>query len=223
MEEEKQHSRYESDRTRQERREMEKEKLHKMRFREKIDYIWTYYKVWMGIALAIILICVIIGQSIYNSQFESVCSIVVLNNLAMEGEELENDIRNYLEEEDKYHTVEVDYSMSLTGNDSTDYNSIMKVTAIFAARNLDIMVAPKEWIEYFAQQEAFYPIEEYLTEEEIELYGGSPGDYAIHIPADSILTEYGVVVGEDTCVAITSISPNPENAKKVLSYIMNES
>lgn len=221
MEEEKQHKRYESDRTLQDRRQLEKEKLHKMSFREKVEYIWMYYKSWMAVALAILLVCVIIGQSVYNSRFDSICSIVVLNNLTLDGETLQEDVRDMLQDEDKFHTVEVDYGMSLTGDNGTDYNVIMKITAIFATQDLDVMVAPLEWIEYFAQQEAFYPVEEYLTAEEMELYGCSAGDYAIHIPSDSVLTDYGAILGEDTCVAITSVSQNQENAKKVLSFIMN--
>lgn len=221
MEEEKQHKRYESDRSLRDRREMEKEKLRLMKWKEKIDYIWTYYKSWMAVGLAILLVCVIIGQSVYNSRFESICSIVVLNNLTLDGEQLRDDVRDMLEDEDKYHTVEVDYGMSLSGDNSTDYNAIMKLTAIFATQELDLMIAPKEWIEYFAQQEGVYPVEEYLTEDEMEQYGCSEGDYAIHIPEDSVLADYGAILGEDTGIAITSVTPNPENAKKVLSFIMN--
>lgn len=223
MEEEKQHKRYESDRTRQEKREMEKEKLHGMKFKEKIEYIWTYYKSWMAVALAILLVCVIIGQSIYNSRFESVCSIVVLNNLTLDQETLQEDIRNLLQDEDKYHTVEVDCSMSLADRENADYNSIMKITALFAAQDMDIMIAPAEWLEYFASQEAFLTAEAYLTEEEMEVYGCSADDYAISIPSDSVLADYGAALSDDLCVAVTSVSQNPENAKKVLSYILHHS
>lgn len=221
MEEEKQHKRYESDRSLRDRRELEKEKLRSMKLKEKIDYIWTYYKSWMAVGLAIVLVCVIIGQSVYNSRFESICSIVVLNNLTLDGERLRDDVRDMLQDEDKYHTVEVDYGMSLSGDNSTDYNTIMKLTAIFATQELDIMIAPQEWIEYFAQQEGVYPVEEYLTEEEMERYGCGEGDYAIHIPKDSVLADYGAILGEDTSIAITSVTPNPGNAKKVLSFVMN--
>ena len=37
-------SRYESDMTRKEKMQLEKEKLSKMNFKEKLAYIWEYYK-----------------------------------------------------------------------------------------------------------------------------------------------------------------------------------
>ena len=44
-------SRYESDMTRKEKMQLEKEKLSKMNFKEKLAYIWEYYKAFSASSL----------------------------------------------------------------------------------------------------------------------------------------------------------------------------
>ena len=48
------HHRYESDMTRKEKREIEKEKLSTMSIGGKLGYIWTYYKGAMAAILGVI-------------------------------------------------------------------------------------------------------------------------------------------------------------------------
>ena len=49
-------SRYESDMTRKEKMQLEKEKLSKMNFKEKLAYISDYYKAFIFVIISVIVI-----------------------------------------------------------------------------------------------------------------------------------------------------------------------
>ena len=69
---------YESDLTKKEKRQMEIEKLKSMNFMEKLDYIWTYYKLWFAGALAVVAL-IYLGFTMYQGmQKNEVVSVAIL-------------------------------------------------------------------------------------------------------------------------------------------------
>lgn len=211
--------RYESDLTRKEKRELEKKKLKQMSWKQRIGYIWEYYKLHMAAALGVILVLCIIGQIIYRGQFETIFSVAVLNSPMGDSEGMAADFKKYIGDTDKYHEVTVDSSMIFAGKEQTDYTSTMKLTTLIGAQELDAMIAPKEQIDHYAQMEAFHPMDEILTQEEMEKYGDRVTEYGIHIGETEKMKEFSMTTGSDSYVAVFVNTDNLDNAKSFIKYI----
>ena len=73
-------SRYESDMTRKEKMQLEKEKLSKMNFKEKLAYIWEYYKAVIFGIIAVIFIIGTIVNIHENAKYYDLVSIAVVDS-----------------------------------------------------------------------------------------------------------------------------------------------
>ena len=67
--------------------------------------------------------------------------------------------------------------------------------------------------------DAFIPMDELLTEEQIEMYGDDVGEYAIHVRSSEKLEEFGMTPGEDAYLAVFVYTEQIDNAKSFIKYI----
>ena len=120
-------SRYESDMTRKEKMQLEKEKLSKMNFKEKMAYIWEYYKAVIFGIIAVIFIIGTIVNIHENAKYYDLVSIAVVDYAGLQDvSPIEEDIKEALGTGDKYEKVSIDTSYSF-GEDlsGADYNTLM--------------------------------------------------------------------------------------------------
>ena len=148
----------------------EKRKLKDMSFRDKLWYIWEYYKIpIIGVIVAAALIASI-SSAIYNNRFETGLSCVILNSTPT-GEAdsvsqyFDQDFRQYagLPEDVK---IDVDHSMSLTFDDSSmnefTYAELAKLTAMISGKELDIMIGRQDAIDHYGTMGGFADLKELL-------------------------------------------------------------
>lgn len=211
--------RYESDLTGKEKRQLEWEKIKKMSWKERIGYIWAYYKPHMVIALAIILVLYIIGQMIYRSQFETVFYAALLNSGNGDAEAMEMDFKEYIGDEDKYHEICMDSSMFFTGDEGADYTSIMKLTTLIAAREIEVLLAPEEKFQEYAVQGAFLPMNEVLTDEQIQAYGENVEEYSLKIQDSKKMQQFGMEPMEPLHLGVMVTAKHMDNVKSFITYI----
>jgi hypothetical protein len=211
--------RYESDMTRKEKRDLEKKKLKSMSGKEKLGYIWAYYKLHMAACLGVILVCCVIGQIIYRAQFDTVFSAAVLNGGMGDSEVMAEDFKKYIGDEDKYHEISIDSGMYFTGDDSADYTSVMKLTTLISAKEIDVVVATKAQFDKYQDLDAFIPMSELLTAEQMEAYGDSVSEYGIHIGNNEMLEEYGMTTGDDAYMGVFNYVEDLDNSKKFITYV----
>lgn len=211
--------RYESDLTRKEKWQLEKEKIKKMGWKERLAYIWTYYKPHMAGFLALIMFGCMVGQIIYRAQFDTIFSVAVINGGSGNSEFMQSDFKSYLGDEDKYHEVVVDTSMYLLGDDGQDYTSITKLTTLVGARDLDAMISPRSQVERFTEMEGLVPMDELLTPEQIEVYGDDVSEYGLRVNGSEKLKELGMNLGEDAYLSIFVCAKDMDRAKSFITYI----
>lgn len=211
--------RYESDLTRKEKRQLEWEKIKSMTWKGRISHIWAYYKPHMAVGIAIILVLCVIGQMIYRSQFDTVFYATILNGGAGDSGAMAEDFKEYIGDNDKYHEITIDSSMFFSGDDGQDYTSVMKFTTLIGAREIDAVIATKEQFDKYMELDAFIPMDELLTEEQIEMYGDDVGEYAIHIRSSEKLEEFGITTGDDAYLAVFVYTEQIDNAKSFIKYI----
>ena len=79
--------RYESDMTKAEKRELEKQKLGTMNLKGKLEYIWAYYKpLIFGIIGAVVLV-IVVCQQIENAKYKPILNVSVINAAMMNESE----------------------------------------------------------------------------------------------------------------------------------------
>lgn len=146
----------------------EKEKLKIMSGKDKVWYIWEYYKFPIfGTILGIILIWTI-ASSVYRSGFETVLHCMYLNNLQEElnTAPLDEDFAAYLNL-GKKQMITTESSYITYGDNITEftYASMAKISALIAAKDLDIMICDRENFEHFAAMDGGLDLEEFLPAE----------------------------------------------------------
>lgn len=145
---------YESDLTKKEKRQMEIEKLKSMNFMEKLDYIWTYYKLWFAGALAVVAL-IYLGFTMYQGmQKNEVVSVAILgaNMDADQIETLRDDVKDWMGAEGKNDVVTINANLSA---DNEESNSKIALTTLIGAQSVDVLICTQEIYEDYAEQDGF--------------------------------------------------------------------
>ena len=211
--------RYESDMTRKEKRQNELKKLKSMTFKQKVGYIWTYYK---GVFAGIIIACVIISISVQmfqNSQLKSLLSIAVVDsnyNHDEQVEALQNDFLAYAGTGDRHEVVDVDTSL-LSGD---DYNAVVKMTVVMGAGTADMMFCGEETYKKYKQQEAFLSWKEILGEDYSKYEEYMTDDGRLDLEKCPNWEKYNMVYYSPVYAVVMSSSKNLENCIKFLEMMV---
>ena len=146
---------YESDMTRKEKWQQEKEKLGAMTLMGRIEYIWMYYKI-VFVIIALVIAVVYVGVHMYQGMRENLLvSIVIVdgNNLGeAETERLEGEVKEWMKADGKYDTVRVQANIP---SESIDASSQMALTTLIGAEAVDVLVCPKAVYEQYQEQNGF--------------------------------------------------------------------
>ena len=131
------HEKHETDLTRAERRQLEKEKLQSMDWKHKLEYIWDYYKPQIFSVIAIFA-AIWFGFSWYeNSKYETIMYAAVTDGYMNEdeSEQMNREYKEFIGDQEKYHRVSIDTTVAIGSEDSqARYNATMKLNTIVAAR-----------------------------------------------------------------------------------------
>ena len=145
----------------------EQAKLKKMSFRDKLWYIWEYYKIHMLIGCVILFFLYALGTIFYQKSFTTQLFFIVMNDRSgseADYEGLANEFKTRMGY-GKKDKVEVDSSLYISFEESTsqlDYASSAKVTAIVASKDLDVLISDSPAVEHYASNGAFLNLEEVL-------------------------------------------------------------
>ena len=145
----------------------EQAKLKKMSFRDKLWYIWEYYKIHMLIGCVILFFLYALGTIFYQKSFTTQLYTIVMNDRSgseADYEGLANEFKTRMGY-GKKDKVEVDSSLYISFEESTsqlDYASLAKVTAIVASKDLDVLISDSPAVEHYASNGAFLNLEEVL-------------------------------------------------------------
>lgn len=214
--------RYESDRTRKEKMELEREKLSGMNFSGKLEYIWTYYKPLIFGVIGVIALIFIIRNQIENAKYYEILSIGVANSSTTDSTEpLEEELKErFGDPDDKYQRVGIDTSYSFGGDmDTGEYSVIMKFTAVTAAQEMDILICNEDVYENFDNQEYFMDLTDLLSEEECQKYGISEGDTALDITGLPRYQEMNLTAYEPVYLTVLVNAQNLDTTKAFINYL----
>lgn len=150
-----------------------RETMSGMTFAKKLDHLWTYYKWVLVIAvIAVIVICTVFS-SIRNKQIKTLYSGMLINvEVSEEGRAyLTDQWQAVLGEDSRKQKVDLtttffqDPSASLSLE--LDAGSIIQVTALVAAKELDYMMLDDVGFDYYKDRSIFAPLEEIFSAEQL--------------------------------------------------------
>ena len=210
----------ETDLTKKERRQIEKEKLKGMGMGKKLQYIWMYYKIHMlCVLLAVGAVCV--GVNIYHhAQMKTVLSIAVVNAGNFNSEDVEAEALKVLGIDNKYAEVSVAQNLTTdeTGEDLDYYARIAYVTEIQSA-TVDVLIMPKELYEHEKDSGMYADLKELFGEKVFASLGASD-DQHLELAGDSKAAQEFGLAYDPVCICIPGNVKNKENALKWIRSIL---
>lgn len=149
---------------------LETAKLKEMGFKDKLWYIWEYYKFPIIGTILVILFAASIGSAIYSNRFGTALNCIVLNSSYNSDTQtvdqyFNRDFRHF-SGLDPNVKIDVDYTMALSFDDSDvsgfAYANLAKLTAILSSRDLDVMIGPPDVVGHYTQMSGFLDMKKEL-------------------------------------------------------------
>ena len=214
-------SRYESDMTRKEKMQLEKEKLSKMNFKEKLAYIWEYYKAVIFGIIAVIFIIGTIVNIHENAKYYDLVSIAVVDYAGLQDvSPIEEDLKEALGTGDKYEKVSIDTSYSFGENlENADYNTLMKFTAVIAAQSMDVLICSQAVYDNYSKDDYFLDLSTLFDEATCEKYGIKAGDTCLDISKLKKYQDMGLTYYEPCYLTVLVNTKNADNVAKLIEYL----
>ncbi|MBQ9765905.1 MAG: hypothetical protein IJW18_06885 [Lachnospiraceae bacterium] len=209
-------------------------KLKEMTFGEKLEYIWEYYKVHIIITAVLVFFVVSMIKVVYNNiKYESIFHCAVVNSILSTEEEnyLLDGFGEYIDVDKEHETMTFDSTYIFfwdqqSFQSDTTYASRMKVAAALAAKELDIFVADKTYVESATPEEQFMdlsttlPAELYAVVEPYVFYSADKDGEMRPFAVDLSSTHLGdgVFYQDPPYFAIVSNTQHLETAIEFLKY-----
>ena len=224
-------------------KEKEKKAFKKMPFKEKLGHIKEYYTWYIVAAICVIAIGLwALDWYVLNPPKDASLSIITMSDVSVNPDPTEFELKlNELFPQMCTETEEVQV-MGLNMMDDenqTGYYNSQKLMALVAAQDVDIMIGNVDLMEAYAESDYFYRIDDIYSEEEMadmdiietELVtetdalgrvtaSEGPYPYLIHLGnMEFFQSEFGTK--QDLAVGIVGNSPNLENVKIFLAYLLD--
>ncbi len=136
-----------------------------MTLKQKLSYIWDYYKLLIILGIIVIGILIYVAYKIANPGAESICNVVFVD---AESYGSDDDVFAQYLEEKEYDTSE--NIINTTFINTSVYTSQL-LTAELMTGEVDIIIAEKDVMENLQESGALAPLDEILGTEALASYG----------------------------------------------------
>lgn len=210
---------HESDLTKEEKRRMEWEKIKGLTGRNRLAYLWTYYKIWLLVPV-ILIVVITSGIQIYHNSLEEPILYVNVGDTVLEADEgiqkLSQDLLELCKTGGKHETVPVTTNVM----SADDYTSSLQMSIWLSSGDMDILICDEETFKRFQEQEIFMNPADLPGYEEESLQKHVK-DGILYLEDENWM-QYGLVTYEPVCAGVLNTSRHPEAACKALLYLCGE-
>lgn len=218
-------TKHESDMTKKEKRELEREKLASMNGKEKTEYILSYYKFHIAAVIIVILLAVGIGIWIDDFQDENIIYAAIINATDMDTAMMD-DFRNLRKDEERHHKYILDTSIVISEqNDSAelDYASRMKLTTLVGGNTADIYICPEEvYREYSGEEGTLISIADLMGEEFVSDHTDICEEDAVRVENNATLQKYGYQSSKPAYLIVFYYSKHQEVVADFINFLVQE-
>lgn len=236
---------------RKEHRRREKEKIKTLHGKERLHYLFMYYRSYIFATLGILVFLIVGAFLLYPETFDTKLYIIVSNNLddGQTGEYLTKNLTSFLElgEKEKimvndsfllkaYDTqgkeIEIPTDKNGMNMDYGSYEYMEKVIAMVQNGELDLLLSDQEYLTYFAGSNSFVDLSTFLPDDlyeelkdDLVMYPSSDGTkaaYGISLKNSRLLKDVPECALKNPTLGVSVSAPNPENVIKALRYLFSE-
>lgn len=218
---------YESDMTKKEKRKLRKEQLLSTHGKDRIDYIWSYYKLEIFFGIIIVVVCAIIINSLWHMRYKQILYVGVVNAEDCDGEKMAADFREFIDNDNKFDMVDVDTSITIDpDSDLNDFYGTFRFTTYTSTSIMDVAIMDKDVFELYKDSGAFEPLADYLTEEDnagLSFTDVSVVDQtALDLTGNEKLASYGIDTSKPVYLIVSGQSENEEYVKQYIRFLFSE-
>lgn len=142
----------------------EKEKLHHMNLKQKLEYLWEYYKIHALIGILAIAVVIYIIHIIITPNIKTELYAAMINNPVKEPQltQMNKEAKAYLKLKPK--TQDILFNTNYLFDSSSNYSPDMKtvLTTHIAAQEVDVIIAPKSIFKTYAYHGFFDKLSDQL-------------------------------------------------------------
>lgn len=151
----------------------ERKKLSTMSLRDKLWYIWEYYKFHIIGIVVFFTVAISIGNTVVKNNYETAfyCAIINARSAAEANTDyLEKGFKEYLQVDEKTQVI-IDSSLQVSYENPNEmgYAVMAKITALIASKELDAMITDTDNIEHYAAAGGFVDLEQFLPADTLAL------------------------------------------------------
>lgn len=214
-------------------RRSELEKLKAMTWKDRVWYIWNYYKVHMALVVVAVLILQVVITSLYHSTFDTVLYAMIINSYSEEEVDLsilQEDFAVY-QNLGKKELVTAEAIYVTYGDQASElsYATLAKISALVFSQDLDIMIGDKATIDHFASLGGYLDLEKSLSPDLLAMVqdrliytageDGAEHAYAVEISGTAFAAD--THLGQDPpLLGIVSNTVRREHTDALLRYIL---
>ena len=209
----------------------ERRKMKEMSFRDKLWYIWEYYKLHIGAVILAIVLLNIVATSVYNTTIHPGLYCIIINSQSaqeMDMSILEEDFHDLMGF-GKKQPVYAESMFITHGDAATEYSyaSMAKISALVASRDLDVLMGDKENIEHYASMDGLADLTQILPGDilsQVEdrfVYAADSAGQSLPVSIDLSGTDFvrNIHLSEDASnLSIISNSIHKDNNSKVRKH-----
>ena len=217
----------------------ELEKIKQMSGKDRIWYIYEYYKFHIVAVILAFTLLWVVGSSLYRQTFTTRLTFAIVNDRSG-GESSMDEFENSLKEAlgfGKKDLIEINSGLFINTDEPQSsqyaYASMAKIAALSAGGNLDIIIADPQTIQHYGSQNAFLNLEDFLPEDlkdRAETEGlffytdnGSGQSIAAAISLDS--TDFSELTGaviHSPYLAVVASSQHTEDTLRAIHWLFDQ-
>lgn len=210
-------------------------KQWRMTWKQKVNYLWTYYKFWiLGglLSITLILWALVYSTGIHKDTYMQI-TLVNADAVNVQNSKLFDVFEeNYCDTE--YEELEVEAMLKINSDDGSQLSgtSYQVLSGKFLVGEIDLFISDINTFIYLSSNHCFVNLEEILSKDEIEKYQ----KYFVYQTDEETKEQYpsGISLREsfkfqkenfyqvEAVVGIGSIASNKENALQFLNYLFDE-
>lgn len=146
--------------------------IKEMTGKERVSYIWCYYKVHILVVIAVI--ASVIGLIYHYATYRTpLLNIMMINRQTTDTTALNQSLDDFLTENGyplKSNTIDAKSSLVVDMNDSSSYQQQTALEMLIATQSYSAFFSDPENFEVHSEQELFRPITDFMTDEQIARY-----------------------------------------------------
>jgi len=206
---------------------VEKKKLKDMTFKEKIEYIWQYYKIQIVIVVVVVFILGSIVNGILNPPTPIYAGVAIYEVYLGESfdTEFERIMTETLIEDPMLEKIYV-YSFISGDDPSAQMAMVQKLMAMLTTKEIDLFIAENGVFAMYIAEGILAPINQtgIIAPEELLVYGTTDEDerptaYGINLKDSAVFKDLGIK-GEMLTVGVTVNTGRPDNSIALLKAIL---